>query len=55
MTTTEKAYFDAADRIRTTYDQFPDSIDPDFDAGLGELEYQLAELRFALDTRRSRV
>jgi hypothetical protein len=49
MTTTETRYFDIADRIRAIYDQFPDGIDPDFDCGLAEPEYQLAELRFALD------
>jgi hypothetical protein len=48
MTTTEALYFDTADRIRGIYDRFPDGIDPDFDAGLEELEYQLAALRHQL-------
>ncbi|HJT77882.1 MAG TPA: hypothetical protein VJ739_11835 [Gemmataceae bacterium] len=45
MTSTEALFRHTADRIRDIYDQFPDGIDPDFDAGLEELEYQLAELR----------
>ena len=45
MTTTEVRLFDTADRIRAIYDRFPEGIDPDFDAGLEELEYQLAALR----------
>ncbi len=49
MTTTESRFFDLADRIRSIYDRFPDGIDPEFDGGLEELEYQLAELRFILD------
>jgi hypothetical protein len=49
MTATESAFFDTADRIRAIHDQFPDGIDPDFDTGLEELEYELAVLRMALD------
>ena len=49
MTTTESRYFDTADRIRAIHDQFPEGIDPDFDAGdLAELEYQLADFRYRL-------
>ena len=46
MTATESAFFDTADRIRAIHDQFPDGIDPNFDNGLADLEYQLAILRF---------
>ena len=49
MTATQKAYFDTLDQMRAIYDRFPEGIDPDFDAGLSELECQLGELRFALD------
>jgi hypothetical protein len=46
MTDTESLLCQTADQIRAIYDRFPDGIDPDFD-GLGELECQFAELRFA--------
>ena len=49
MTTIESRFYDTADRIRAIHDQFPDGIDPDFDGGLSELEYQLAELRLTLN------
>ncbi len=49
MTITESRFHDTADRIRAIYDQFPDGIDPDFDGGLEQLEYQLAELRMTLN------
>ncbi len=49
MTTTETRFFATADRIRAIHDQFPDSIDPDFDdSQLADLEYQFGELRMAL-------
>jgi hypothetical protein len=49
MTTAQIAYGDTLDQIRAIYDEVPEGIDPDFDAGLSELECQLAELRFALN------
>ena len=49
MTATESRYYDTLDAIRAIHDRFPDGIDPDFDTGLGELEYELAVLRVALD------
>jgi hypothetical protein len=48
MTAPESRFYHTADRIRAIYDQFPDGIDPDFDTGLEELEWQLAELRMTL-------
>jgi hypothetical protein len=48
MTAIEARYNDTADRSRAIYDQFPDGIVPDFDAGLEELEWPLAELRMTL-------
>ena len=45
MTATHSALYDTTDRIQAIYDRFPDGIDPDFDTGLEELEYQLAQLR----------
>jgi hypothetical protein len=45
MTANEAALYHTTDRIRSIHDRFPDGIDPDFDTGLEDLEYQLVELR----------
>ena len=48
MTAIESRYLATADRIRAIHDQFPEGIDPDFDASeLADLERELAEFQFA--------
>ena len=49
MTTIAQTRFiDTTSRIAAILDQFPEGCDPDFDAGLDDLEREFAELRFQL-------
>jgi hypothetical protein len=43
--TVDTCFIDANSRILALLDQFPECCDPDFDAGLEELEREFAELR----------
>jgi hypothetical protein len=44
-TSTQSQFFDVISRLTAARDHFPEGLDPDFDAGLDDLERAFQELR----------